>query len=187
MKFSDMGLNSRIMRGLDEMKFLNPTPIQESAIPLLLQGEDIIGQAKTGTGKTGAFGIFILEKLLADKERSFGTRRTPKALILAPTRELALQVGTEIGKMGKYTDVHTLAVYGGQEIEKQLRQLDKGVDIVAGTPGRVLDHIERGSLDLSKVEIAVLDEADRMLDMGFIDDVEKILSRTNRKRQTMLF
>jgi ATP-dependent RNA helicase DeaD len=187
MKFSEMGLNSRIMRGLDEMKFINPTPIQEQTIPLLLQGEDIFGQAKTGTGKTGAFGIFILEKLLADKERSFGSARVPKALILAPTRELALQVATEIGKMGKYTDIHSLAVYGGQEIEKQLRQLDKGVDIVVGTPGRVLDHIERGSLDLSKVEIAVLDEADRMLDMGFIEDVENILKHTNKKRQTLLF
>jgi ATP-dependent RNA helicase DeaD len=171
------------MQAVTEMGFSKPTPIQEQALPLLLQGEDLIGQAQTGTGKTAAFGICILEKLA---QKSHHDRKV-HSLILAPTRELAVQITVELQKIGKYMPLKTLAVYGGQEIERQLGPLHSGVDIVVGTPGRLLDHIERGTLKLDAVEVVVLDEADRMLDMGFIDDIEKILSKTPHSRQTMLF
>jgi len=184
MGFTKMGLNPSIHKAISEMGFTKPTPIQEQAIPLLLQGEDIIGQAQTGTGKTAAFGICILEKLATAPTSG---RKKIRALVLAPTRELAVQITAEVQKIGTHLPVRTLAVYGGQDIEKQLAPLHAGVDIVVGTPGRLLDHIERGTLQLSDVEVVVLDEADRMLDMGFIDDIEKILKKTPAQRQTLLF
>jgi ATP-dependent RNA helicase DeaD len=188
MEFGKFGISTKILSALSDMGFASPTPIQEQSIPLLLQGEDIIGQAQTGTGKTAAFGIFMLERFL---EKSAGThpshRRPVMALILTPTRELCMQVKEEIASIGKYSSAKIIAIYGGQEIGKQLAPLSSGVDIVVGTPGRVIDHIERGSLDLSQAGIVVLDEADRMLDMGFIDDVELILQKTPPSRQTMLF
>jgi len=183
MGFEKMGLSPAIMKALQEMGFEQPTPIQEQAIPLLLQGEDLIGQAQTGTGKTAAFGICILERLSLKPANEHKIR----ALVLAPTRELAVQITGEIQRIGKHMPVRTLAVYGGQEIERQLSPLQSGVDIVVGTPGRLLDHIERGTILLDAVEVVVLDEGDRMLDMGFIDDIEKILQKTPPKRQTLMF
>ncbi len=185
MGFTKLGLSPNIMKALTEMGFSKPTPIQEQGIPLLLQGEDLIGQAQTGTGKTAAFGICILEKLAAKPVHNAGHK--VRALVLAPTRELAVQITGEIQKIGKHMQVRTLAVYGGQDIEKQLGPLHAGVDVVVGTPGRLLDHIERGTLRLSEVEVVVLDEGDRMLDMGFIDDIERILQKTPPSRQTLMF
>ncbi|MFA6490224.1 MAG: DEAD/DEAH box helicase [Candidatus Micrarchaeia archaeon] len=183
MGFSKLGLNPSIMKALTEMGFSSPTPIQAQGIPLLMQGEDLIGQAQTGTGKTAAFGICILERLLATRHKSGKVR----ALVLTPTRELAVQVSVELQKIGKYVPFRTLAVYGGQSIEQQITPLRHGVDVVVGTPGRLLDHIERNTIQLGDVEVVVMDEADRMLDMGFIDDIEKILKRIPTSRQTLLF
>ncbi len=179
-KFEDLQLSESVMKAVRDMKFESPTPIQEQAIPLLFQGEDIIGQAKTGTGKTAAFGIFILEGL--DYEL-----RKPQVLILTPTRELCMQVRDEVARLGKYTPLKIVAVYGGQEIEKQLRAFREGVHVVVGTPGRVIDHLKRGTLSFADVGLVVIDEADRMLDMGFIDDMEFILANTPKERQTLLF
>jgi len=165
------------------MGFKQPTPIQTQGIPLLLQGEDLIGQAQTGTGKTAAFGICILERIALTPAKKGKVR----ALILAPTRELAVQIAGEIGKIGVNSQARILAIYGGQDIERQIGPLNSGVDIVVGTPGRLLDHIERNTIRLDAVEVVVLDEADRMLDMGFIDDIEKILDKTPKNRQTLMF
>jgi len=152
------------------MGFVEPTPVQVETIPLLLEGRDVIAQAQTGTGKTAAFGIPIIQGIPAP-----GTR--PSALILCPTRELAVQVSEEIKKLAANRDLNVLAVYGGASIEHQFEALENGVDIVTGTPGRVIDHIQRGTIDLSKVRYLVLDEADRMLDMGFIEDIDYIISK----------
>ncbi|MEM4633628.1 MAG: DEAD/DEAH box helicase [Candidatus Anstonellaceae archaeon] len=183
MGFDKLVLNPEIKKALAEIGFSKPTPIQEKSLPLLLQGEDLIGQAQTGTGKTAAFGIAILEKLSSQKIEGNKVR----ALVLAPTRELALQVSSEISKIGMHLPYRTVAIYGGEDIEKQITILKEGADIVVGTPGRILDHISRGTLSLSSIEILVLDEADRMLDMGFIEDIEKILKSTPESRQTLLF
>ncbi len=184
MGFTKMGISPNILKALVGMGFSKPTPIQEKAIPLLLQGEDLIGQAQTGTGKTAAFGICILERVFSIEHQKPGKVR---ALVLTPTRELAVQVTGEIQKIARHHHAKVLAVYGGQNIERQLKPLASGVDIVVGTPGRLLDHIERGTLKLENVETVVLDEADRMLDMGFIEDIEKILRKTPKERQTLLF
>jgi ATP-dependent RNA helicase DeaD len=161
------------------MGFEEPTPIQQRAIPLLLEGKDIIGQAQTGTGKTAAFGIPIVEMV--------NTRSGVQALIVTPTRELAIQVAEEISKIGKYRRVRTLPIYGGQSIDRQIRALRQGVHVVIGTPGRLLDHLNRKTLNLQNIKMVVLDEADEMLDMGFIEDIEAILQATPPSRQTMLF
>lgn len=178
--FRDLGLSDKVLKALDDMGFEEPSPIQEQAIPSLLQGKDVIGQAQTGTGKTAAFGVPIVERL--DPKL-----RAVQALVLTPTRELAIQVAEEITKVGKYARLKTIAIYGGQSIERQIRSLRFGVDVVIGTPGRIIDHLGRGTLDLSKVNMAILDEADEMLDMGFIDDIERILQATPAERQTLLF
>ena len=162
------------------MGFEEPTPVQVETIPLLLKGRDVIAQAQTGTGKTAAFGIPIVQAI----ERQ---GKAPSALILCPTRELAVQVSEEINRLAMFKDLNTLAIYGGASIENQIEALRRGVDIVAGTPGRVIDHIHRGTIDLASVRFMVLDEADRMLDMGFIEDIDYILSKVPKKRQTMLF
>ena len=163
------------------MGFTKATPIQQKAIPEALKGIDITAQAQTGSGKTIAFAIPILEKI-------FIPDKSPQAIVLCPTRELCMQVADEIGRAGsKIKKLKVLAVYGGQPIGKQTRVLKKGVHIVVGTPGRVIDHIERGNLDLIGVERVVLDEADEMLEMGFKEDIEKILSNTPSQRQTLLF
>lgn len=180
MKFEDFALSGGINRAITDMGFSVPTPIQEQAIPHALSGRDVIGQAQTGTGKTLAFGIPIVERI----DPSI---RKVQAIVLAPTRELAVQVAKELEKVGKYKKIAVLPVYGGQPIQKQLGQLRKGVHIVVGTPGRVIDHMKRQTLNLNSVNFVVLDEADRMLDMGFIDDMKFILARIPRNCQTMLF
>jgi ATP-dependent RNA helicase DeaD len=179
-EFDQLPLSSEVMKGIEELGFGSLFPIQAQAITPLLEGKDVIGQAKTGTGKTAAFGIPIIELLEID---------TPhvQALVLAPTRELAIQVAEHIGLLAKYTPFRTLPVYGGTSIQRQIDALRTGVHIVVGTPGRTIDHLKRGSLSLSRVRIVILDEADRMLDMGFIDDIDYILSKTPSNRQTALF
>jgi ATP-dependent RNA helicase DeaD len=177
--FQDLNLCREVLEALSEMGFEEPTPIQKAAIPPAMEGNDIIGQAQTGTGKTVAFGIPIIER--------FRKSRTPYALILAPTRELAVQTAQELNRLGRGKGAVSVPIYGGQSIERQNRALRKGVDIVVGTPGRVIDHIQRKTLSLKNIKILVLDEADEMLNMGFIEDIERILREIPRDRQTMLF
>ena len=179
-KFGNLEVSKKIFNAISDMGFEEPSPIQDQAIPFLMEGYDVIGQAQTGTGKTAAFGIPIIEKL----NPKF---REVQALVLTPTRELAIQVAEEITKIGKYGDVRTLAIYGGQSIDRQILALKRGVHIVVGTPGRLLDHLRRKTLKLGNVRFMVLDEADEMLDMGFIDDIETILRETPPEKQTLLF
>lgn len=177
--FQQLGLNAEIIKALKENGFKAPFPIQEEAIPFVLKGVDVIGQAHTGTGKTAAFSLPILTKV---------KRNGPiQALIVVPTRELAVQVTTEINKLAKYTGIRTVSIYGGQSINIQHDQLKKGAQIVVATPGRLIDHVKQGSIQLDHVNFVVLDEADRMLDMGFIDDIKFILFYVNEDRQTCLF
>jgi len=178
--FRDLGLSEKVLKALDDMGFEEPSPIQEQTIPMLLSGKDVIGQAQTGTGKTAAFGVPIVERWDLKV-------RAVQALVLTPTRELAIQVAEEVTKIGKYARLKTIAIYGGQSIDRQIRSLHFGVDVVIGTPGRIMDHMRRGTLKLHDVRILVLDEADEMLDMGFIEDIEFILKETPAERQTLLF
>ncbi len=178
--FKDLPLSREILRGIEELGFENLFPIQAQAIMPLLEGKDVIGQAKTGTGKTAAFGIPMVERIDARTSSVQG-------LVLEPTRELAIQIADHIRHIGKYAALKVLPVFGGEPIQEQIREMKSGAHIVVGTPGRIIDHLKRGTLNLSSVKIVVLDEADRMLDMGFIDDIEYILSRTPRTRQTNLF
>ena len=177
--FSSLNLRDEIMQAINELGYAEPTPIQSGMIPLMLTGADVIGQAQTGTGKTAAFALPILQ--------NFKPQQCPQALALAPTRELALQVADSMTEYGKYLRTRVLAVYGGQPYGPQINSLKRGVDIIVGTPGRLNDLLERGVLDLSGVKTVVLDEADEMLNMGFIEDVEKILAETPASRQTALF
>jgi ATP-dependent RNA helicase RhlE len=181
MPFTALGLSPELVRAVADEGYEHPTPIQTEAIPLALAGRDLIGSAQTGTGKTAAFVLPILQRLHA------GTRGALRALILVPTRELAEQVVTSIRAYGRHTHLKGAAVYGGVGMEPQTRALKHGADIVVATPGRLLDHMERGHVNFSKVEVLVLDEADRMLDMGFAPDVRKILNALPDERQTMLF
>ncbi|MGE9922419.1 DEAD/DEAH box helicase [Acidaminococcus fermentans] len=178
--FEDLNLDRKILAALKEMGFEEPSPIQKGAIPMALEGEDLIGQAQTGTGKTAAFGIPIIQKI-NEKDRHI------QALVMSPTRELCIQVADEISKIGKTKRIRVLPVYGGQPIERQIRSLKRGIQVVIGTPGRLLDHIRRGTIDLEYVNFLVLDEADEMLDMGFVDDMENIIKNVPPERQTMLF
>ncbi|MCH3951088.1 MAG: DEAD/DEAH box helicase [Acidaminococcus sp.] len=178
--FEDLHIEPKILKALQDMGFEEPSPIQKGAIPLALKGEDIIGQAQTGTGKTAAFGIPIIQSL-NEKDRHV------QALVMSPTRELCIQVAEEIGKIGRTKRVRVLPVYGGQPIERQIRSLRNGVQVVIGTPGRLLDHLHRGTIKLDHVRFLVLDEADEMLDMGFIEDIENIIKQVPSERQTMLF
>jgi ATP-dependent RNA helicase DeaD len=178
--FRELGLSEEVLAALDALGYEEPTPIQTEAIPILLSGRDAIGRAATGTGKTAAFALPLVERI------DPGTPGV-KALVLAPTRELAVQVAEAVLRYGSRRGIRVLAVYGGQPIERQLTPLRRGVDVVVGTPGRVLDHIRRRSLDLSPVRHVVLDEADEMLDMGFIEDIDAILDETPPERQTALF
>ncbi len=181
MKFSFKNLDEKVQKSLEEMGFENPTPIQKDAIPLAMEGYDIVGQAQTGTGKTAAFGIPIVEGI-SPRERGV------KAIVLTPTRELAIQVAHEISLIGKNKGVSAYPIYGGVSIDRQASILRRGrKQIVVGTPGRIKDLINRGILKLDRVRYAVLDEADQMLDMGFIEDIEEILSKTPSEKQTMLF
>ncbi|MFW6110813.1 MAG: DEAD/DEAH box helicase [Thermoproteota archaeon] len=178
--FEDLPLSRKVMSGIEDLGFSNLFPIQAEAIIPLLEGRDVIGQAKTGTGKTAAFGVPMVERLNPEDNRV-------QAVVLEPTRELAKQVAEHISHICKYIDFTVLPIYGGRSIRKQIQALKKGVHIVVCTPGRMIDHLKRGTLDLSGLKMFVLDEADRMLDMGFIDDIEYILSRAPRDRQTSLF
>ncbi|RJQ39187.1 MAG: DEAD/DEAH box helicase [Nitrospiraceae bacterium] len=178
--FGTLEISKKVFNAISDMGFEEPSPIQTAAIPLLLEGRDVIGQAQTGTGKTAAFGIPIVEKA---NPRFRGVQ----ALVLTPTRELAIQVAEEITKIGKYREIRSLAIYGGQSIDRQILVLRRGVHIVVGTPGRILDHIRRRTLRLNSLSFVVLDEADEMLDMGFIEDIESILKETPAQRQSLLF
>src|SRR5512146_2443303 len=177
--FNFLNLREELAQAITELGHSEPTPIQAGIIPIMLSGKDVIGQAQTGTGKTAAFALPILQNFKPD--------RYVQALILAPTRELALQVADSMIEYGKHLDVRVLAVYGGQPYGPQISRLNRGVDVVVGTPGRLNDLIERNSLNIKHVRTVVLDEADEMLNMGFIEDVEKILAETPAERQTALF
>lgn len=180
-KFKDLKVSNQILSAVEEMGFEEATPIQAQSIPLILEGYDVIGQAQTGTGKTASFGIPLLEKI------NLKARKT-QVLVLCPTRELAIQVSEEISKLGKYMKgVKTVPIYGGAPIDRQIRALKMGAQIVIGTPGRVIDHINRRTLDLSAISMVVLDEADEMLNMGFREDIETILKSVGPDRQTILF
>jgi len=178
--FQDLPLSPEAMKGIEELGFSNLFPIQAQAIIPLLEGKDVIGQAKTGTGKTAAFGIPMVERLNP-------RINSVQGLVLEPTRELAIQVADHISRFSRYSMLKVLPVYGGEPVQRQISALERGVHIVVGTPGRIIDHLKRGTLNLSSVKIVVLDEADRMLDMGFIDDIEYVLSKVPANRQTSLF
>jgi len=182
MPFASLGLKPELVRAVAEEGYEQPTPIQLETIPLGLAGRDIVGSAQTGTGKTAAFMLPILQRLSSN-----GSRNVLRALVLVPTRELADQVATSAKTYGRHLTVSAVAVYGGVGMEPQTKALTRGVDIVVATPGRLLDHMERGHCDFSKLEVLVLDEADRMLDMGFAPDVNRILRALPTARQTMLF
>lgn len=179
-EFSDLNLHPQLLQAVSELGYETPTPIQEQMIPLMLAGHDVIGQAQTGTGKTAAFALPILQNIEP------GSKKV-QALVVAPTRELALQVAKATYEYGQHLDMRVLTIYGGQPYGRQINRLRKGVDIVVGTPGRLLDLIDRKALDLSSVKTVVLDEADEMLSMGFIEDIETILNVTPEERQTALF
>ena len=180
--FSEFGLSAPVMRAIEDVGYEEATPIQTEAIPLLMSGNDVIGQSQTGTGKTAAFAIPAIERLLSDGGKGV------QVLILCPTRELAVQACDEIRKLTRYAGfISAVAIYGGQDIERQIRQLKSGAQIVVGTPGRVMDHIRRKTLRLGGVKIAVLDEADEMLSMGFREDIDTIFAEIPKERQTLLF
>jgi len=179
-KFTDLGIREDVARAMDDMGWEEPTPIQMASVPEGLKGMDMFAQAQTGTGKTGSFGAIILGRIPAGE-------KIPSSIILVPTRELANQVAEEMDKMAKYSGHETVAIYGGASIEAQVKRLSKGADIIAGTPGRVKDMILRGVLNLTHISMLVLDEADRMLDMGFIEDIQFILSSMPKDKQTLMF
>ncbi len=181
MKFDELQINEKILKAVEDMGFEEASPIQAQSIPVVMEGKDIVGQAQTGTGKTAAYSIPMLEMINPDIKKV-------QAIVLCPTRELAVQVAEEIRKLAKYmSDIKVLPVYGGQEIVKQIRSLKNGVQIVVGTPGRVMDHMRRKTVKFDHVKFVVLDEADEMLDMGFREDMETILTETPEERQTVLF
>lgn len=178
--FYDLGLSDSITRATDNMGFEETTPIQEQTIPVVMSGRDIIGQAQTGTGKTAAFGIPLLESMTAED-------KDIKGLIVTPTRELAVQVAEEINRIGQFKGVRALPIYGGQDFARQIRALKNRPQIIVGTPGRLMDHMRRKTIRLGQVAMVVLDEADEMLNMGFIEDIETILKEVPAERQTLLF
>ena len=180
-RFTDLGLSETMLAALEHVGYEVPSPVQAGIIPRILAGADVLGQARTGTGKTASFGIPILEKL-----DQAGRSHQPRALVMVPTRELAVQVRDEIERLSHGRKVRATAIYGGKPLKTQIARLQKGADIVIGTPGRILDHLGRGTLQLEQLEFVVLDEADRMLDIGFRPDIEKILRRCPAKRQTLL-
>ena len=186
-RFVDLGIDGRVLAALQDVGYEKPSPIQAATIPLLLEGRDVVGLAQTGTGKTAAFAVPALSRL-AELHDLNGPSRKTQALVLAPTRELALQVAEAFTSYAKHIDDFTvLPVYGGSAYGPQLAGLRRGAQVVVGTPGRVIDHIAKGSLDLSELQYLVLDEADEMLRMGFADDVEQIFQQTPESRQVALF
>jgi ATP-dependent RNA helicase DeaD len=181
--FSNLGLDGKLLEKLTELGYEEPTPIQREAIPVLLTGKDVLGQAATGTGKTAAFALPILQRIAGSGK----DRAMPSALVLVPTRELAMQVAEAMHKYGQKLKITVIPIYGGHSFGQQQRMLERGVDVVVATPGRAVDHIRRKTLDLSGISILTLDEADEMLDMGFAEDLEVILSETPAERQTVFF
>ena len=179
--FAELGLSAEVLKAVDKMGFEEAAPIQASAIPVLLRGADVVGQSQTGSGKTAAFAIPAIERVDAGIKAA-------QVLILCPTRELAVQVAEEVAKLASFKKgVRELPIYGGQSYERQFRGLQQGAQIIIGTPGRVMDHLDRGTLKLDKIRMVILDEADRMLDMGFLDDIRKVLSQAPPERQTVFF
>jgi len=183
MNFSELGLGDDVLRAVADAGYVTPTPIQEQAIPIVLQGRDVLGCAQTGTGKTAAFTLPMCDILSSGRARA----RMPRSLILEPTRELATQVAESFEVYGKYSKLSKALVIGGVSFEEQDKLIDRGVDVLIATPGRLLDHVERGKVLLSDIKVLVIDESDRMLDMGFIPDVERIVALIPRIRQTLLF
>jgi len=183
MEFSDLGLSDNVLKAVMEIGYKNPTPIQEKAIPIVLMARDLVGLAQTGTGKTASFTLPMIEMLSTGRARM----RMPRSLVLAPTRELAAQVAENFDLYGKYTTLTKALLVGGESMADQIKALEKGVDVLIATPGRLLDLIERGQILLSDIKVLVIDEADRMLDMGFIPDIEKIIGYLPMSRQTLLF
>ena len=179
MNFKELGLCPPLLKAIEEMGYEDPTPIQKMSIPPILDGRDLVGSAQTGTGKTAAFALPSLHRL----EKHGGCR----LLALAPTRELAIQIEENFKKYGKFLDLRMALLYGGVKYGKQLEQLGNEPDIIVATPGRLLDHLSQGNLNLRKIEILILDEVDRMLDMGFVEDVTKIIQKTPKSRQTLFF
>ena len=185
MSFQNLGLSAELLRAVDEQGYKEATPIQQQAIPLVLEGRDVLAGAQTGTGKTAGFTLPLLQRL--NETRSGEQKRHVRSLILTPTRELAAQVAESVSVYGRHLPFRSAVIFGGVSINPQIKQLRDGVDIVIATPGRLLDHVQQKTLDLSRVEILVLDEADRMLDMGFIRDIRRILALLPKKRQNLLF
>ena len=186
--FADFGLDPLIQKAVAEQGYNNPTPIQAQSIPHVLAGSDLMGAAQTGTGKTAAFVLPIIQKILRHASNSASPARHPiRALVLTPTRELAVQVADNAASYSKHTDLRTAVVYGGVDMKEQVQVLRNGVEILIATPGRLLDHIGSKVANLSQVELLVLDEADRMLDMGFLPDLQRIISLIPAQRQTLLF
>ncbi|MBE9191306.1 DEAD/DEAH box helicase [Gloeocapsopsis crepidinum LEGE 06123] len=185
MTFRNLGLSSDLLRAVADQSYTEPTPIQQQAIPAILQGQDVFASAQTGTGKTAGFTLPLLQRLNIGHPNK--EHRAPRALILTPTRELAAQVSDSVRTYGKYLSLRSAVIYGGIAIGPQIQTLRRGVDILIATPGRLLDHLEQKTLDLSRIEILVLDECDRMLDMGFIHDIRKILAKLPSSRQTLMF
>lgn len=185
MLFKDLGLTAELQSAVEKQGYTEATPIQQQAIPLILEGKDVLAGAQTGTGKTAGFTLPVLQQL--QKTHQEGRKRHPRVLVLTPTRELAAQVHESVRDYGRYLPFRSAVIFGGVSINPQKQKLIKGVEIVVATPGRLLDHVQQRSIDLSKVEILILDEADRMLDMGFIRDIRKILNTIPSKRQTLLF
>src|SRR5579872_2486265 len=183
MNFSELGLSPDLLQAIIDAGYTNPTPIQEQAIPVVASGRDVLGCAQTGTGKTAAFALPMIEKLAAGRSRA----RMPRSLILEPTRELATQVEVSFETYGKHHRLTTALLIGGESFDNQLKKLDRGVDVLIATPGRLIDLFERGKVLLTDVRILVIDEADRMLDMGFIPDVERIVGLLPKQRQTLFF
>ncbi len=185
MSFHSLGLSAELLRAVSDQGYSKPTPVQSRAIPVILEGKDILAGAQTGTGKTAGFALPLLHLL---SKRS-GTKRknSVRALILTPTRELAVQVEECVAAYGKYLPLKAAAIYGGVKINPQIETLRRGIDILVATPGRLLDHVQQRTLDLSRVETLVIDEADRMLDMGFIRDIQRILALLPERRQNLLF
>ncbi len=185
MLFSQLGLSAELLRAIADQGYEHATPIQEKAIPLVLAGDDVLAGAQTGTGKTAGFTLPLLQRLQSSP--ATGKRPMIRALILTPTRELAAQVGESVNNYGRYLPYRTSIIFGGVGINPQIAKLRRGVEIVVATPGRLLDHLQRGTINLSQVETLILDEADRMLDMGFINDIRKVMKSLPAKRQTLLF
>ncbi|MGY4667770.1 superfamily II DNA/RNA helicase [Ewingella americana] len=186
MSFDTLGLSAEILRAVEEQGYREPTPIQRQAIPVVMQGRDLMASAQTGTGKTAGFTLPLLN-MLSHSNPQFKGRRPVRALILTPTRELAAQIGENVQSYSKYLTLRSLVVFGGVSINPQMMKLRAGVDVLVATPGRLLDLEHQNAVDLSKVEILVLDEADRMLDMGFIHDIRRVLAKLPAKRQNLLF